>query len=148
MWCGDSETLTHFYQARRHQIPHTKQWEKSDPMKPLQHQYQRSPTSKEKLEFNIISFLMSLVSLCTAHNTHAALQSHSALHTTHMPLYSLTLHCTKHTCRSTVSLRTAHNTHAALQSHSALHTTHMPLNSLTSHCTQHTCLSTTCCHIT
>jgi len=99
----------------------------------------------------------STVSLCTAHNKHAALQSHSALHTTHMPLYSLTLHCTQHThtplysltlhctqqtCRSTVSLCTAHNTHAALQSHSALHTTHMPLYSLTLHCTQHTCRST------
>ena len=82
------------------------------------------------------------VSLCTAHNTHAALQSHSALHTTHMPLYSLTLHCTQHTCRSTVSLCTAHNTHAALQSQSALHTTHTPLYSLTLHCTQHTCRST------
>jgi len=58
---------------------------------------------------------------------HDALQSHSALHTTHMPLYSLTLHCTQHTCRSTVSLCTqhtcrstvsfctAHNTHAALR---------------------------------
>ena len=54
-------------------------------------------------------------------------ESHSALHTTHMPLYSLTPHCTQHTCRSTVSLRTAHNTHAALQSHSALHTTHVTL---------------------
>ena len=51
----------------------------------------------------------------TAHTTHAALQSHSALHTTHMPLYSLTLHCTQHTCRSTVSLCTAHNTPAALR---------------------------------
>ena len=57
----------------------------------------------------------STVSLCTAHNTHVALQSHSALHTTHMPLYSLTPHCTKHICRSTVSLCTAHNIHAALR---------------------------------
>jgi len=83
-----------------------------------------------------IKFTKSLT-LCTAHNTHAALQSHSvhntqhtcrstvslcAQHTTHMPLYSLTL-CT------------AHNTHAALQSHSV-------------HSTQHTCRSKTCCHIT
>ena len=45
---------------------------------------------------------------------HATLQSHAALHTTHMLLYSLTLHCTQHACRSTVSLCTAHNTHAAL----------------------------------
>jgi len=60
--------------------------------------------------------------------------SHSALHTTHMPLDSL---------------YTAHNTHTALQSHSALHRTHMPLGSLctahnthdaslTLHCTQQT----------
>jgi hypothetical protein len=52
----------------------------------------------------------SAVSLCTAHNTHAALQSHCALHTTHMPLYILTVHCTQHKCCSTVSLCTAHNT--------------------------------------
>jgi len=41
--------------------------------------------------------------------------SHSALHTTHMSLYSLTLRCTQHTCRSTVSLCPAHNTHATLR---------------------------------
>ena len=51
----------------------------------------------------------------TTHNTHAALQSHSAQHTTHMPPYSLTLHSTQHTCRPTVSLCTTHNTHAALR---------------------------------
>jgi len=72
-------------------------------------------------------------SLYTAHNTHAVLQSRSALHTTHMPFYSLALHSTQHTCRSTVSLCTAHNTHAALQSHSALHTTHMPLYDMLPH---------------
>ena len=59
--------------------------------------------------------------------------THSALHTTHMPLYSLTLHCRQHTCRSTVSLCTPHNTHAALQSHSALHTTLMPLYHMLPH---------------
>ena len=53
-------------------------------------------------------------------------ESHSALHTIYMPLCSLTVHCTQHTCSSTVPLCTAHNTHAALQSHSALYTTHMP----------------------
>ena len=53
--------------------------------------------------------LIHWVSLGTAHNTHAG--THSALHTTHMPL--LTLHCTQHTCR--YSLCTAHNTHAALR---------------------------------
>jgi len=98
----------------------------------------------------------STVSLCTAHNTHAALQSHSALHNIHMPLYSLTLHCTqkhmppnsltlhckRHTCRPTVSLCTTHNTHTTLKSHSAQQTTQMPPNSLNLHCTQHTCRST------
>ena len=88
------------------------------------------------------------MSFYTAHNTDAALQSHSAQHTTHTPPFSLTLHCTQHTCRPTVSLCTAHNTHAALQSHSALHTTHMPPYSLTLHTTQHTHRSTTRCHIT
>ena len=67
----------------------------------------------------------STVSLCTAHNTHAS--THSALHTTYMPL--LTLHYTQHTCR--YSLCTAHNTHAA--THSALHTTHMPLYDMLPH---------------
>jgi len=77
----------------------------------------------------------STVSLCTAHNTHAALHSHSTLHITHTPLYILTLHCTQHTHRPTVSLCTAHNTHTALQSHSALHITHTPLYILTLRCT-------------
>ena len=74
-----------------------------------------------------ILMLKHWVSLCTAHNTHAALQSHSALHITHMPL--LTLHYTQHTCR--YSLCTTHNTHAA--THSALHTTHMPLYDMLPH---------------
>jgi len=50
--------------------------------------------------------------------------SHAALHTTHMSLYSLTLHCTQHTCRSTVSLCTAHNTHAALRHAASSHNTY------------------------
>ena len=90
------------------------------------------------------------VSLCTAHNIHAALQSQSAPHTTHTPPYSLTLHCTQHTHRSTVllctqhtrrptvSLCTAHNTHAALQSHSVLHTHTHTHTALQSHSAPHT----------
>ena len=54
--------------------------------------------------------VLTKVSLCTAHNTHTALQSHSALHTTHTPLYDMLPHhqiyrIIQNDCRGTIVQR-------------------------------------------
>ena len=92
------------------------------------------------------------VSHCSEQNTRAALQSQTALHTTHTSTYSITQYCTQNTlclrvsqctahksvCRPTVSISITHKIQSYQLSQSALQTKHRPNYNLIFLCTKHT----------